>query len=209
LGQLSQETTDLAQTIDGILERALNATSTNDPYDARMSMNQENQVTKGAEAIEERVIHLLTLQQPVVAGDLRQIVGSLVVAQRLHRAGHGALGIARLAIDINGLSGNEKPPADLLNLGQDARVMLRDAVVAFVRQDQALAQVILEREKQIDSGYSTLRDQLLQALSGTGYQESPDVNYHRRVTFWLWIAHKVERIADHSVVIARRAQQLI
>jgi hypothetical protein len=47
-----------------------------------------------------------------------------------------------------------------------------------------------------------LRD--LSASTGT----EADENRHRRLTFWLWTAHKLERVADHSVVIAHRVQQM-
>ena len=208
LSQLSIETTDLANVIDGILDRALNGVANDDPVDARIALSQEERITSGTEAIEERVMRLLALQQPVLAADLRHIVGSLVVAQRLHRAGHSALGIARLAVDLDGLNGSERPSPALITLGQEARSMLRDAIHAFVAQDLGQAQSILDREKHLDIGYEAIRDQTLQDLSGTGLLEMPDEHYHRRLTFWLWIAHKIERIADHSVVIARRAIQL-
>lgn len=206
---LSTETSAMATHVDDLIERALSSTTTNDPFDARIALNQERHINQAAEALEERVMSLLALQQPVLATDLRMIVGSLVVGQRLHRAGHGAMGIARLAIDLSGLHGTEAPPAALLTLGQEAREMLHDAVTAFTQRNHAAALAVAARDDTVDAGYRALRDEILAALSGSGFQEVPDENYHRRLTFWLWIAHKIERVADHSVVIARRAAQLI
>ncbi len=206
---LRQEVTDLAHIIDGFFERAMLATSNNDAYEARMAISQEEQLNHRAEAIEERGMEILALQQPVLASDLRTVVGGLVVTQRLHRAGHGALGIARLAIDISGLSGQEAPPEDLLKLSKAARAMLQDAVASFTQPNGLLAESVIQRDGDIDGGYRQLREALLTALGGSGYHEQPDENYHRRLTYWLWIAHKIERIADHSVVIARRAIQVL
>lgn len=205
---LRTDITSLEAFVDDLLQRALSSVQDGDAYQARMALSREDEFDRTSGAIEEHTIDLLTLQQPVLAGDLRLLVGGLVVAQRLQRVGHGAFGSARLAIDLAGFSSKDTTSPELLALGQDARQMLGDAVTAFVKGDLALAQKVIEHEASIDARYRTLRDNLLQALSQAGGQQEADEFTHRRLTFWLWIAHKLERVADHAVVIAKRVRQM-
>src|SRR6185437_5653783 len=80
----------LAQFIDALLDRALSSVATGDAYDARIAKSREDEFDRMCEAIEEQAVSMLTLQQPVVAQDLRLVVAALVVAQRLQRVGHNA-----------------------------------------------------------------------------------------------------------------------
>ncbi len=194
--------------VDDLLQRALESVAEGDAYNARIALNREEEFDRTYSAVEDRTVDLLTLQQPVLASDLRLLVGSLVVAQRLQRVGHGAFGVARLAIDLAGFATKETTLPALLELGQAARQMLQDAVAAFVQNDAALAQQVVARDQDTDTRYRTLRDHLLQSLSQVGTHLETDEFTHRRLTFWLWIGHKLERVADHAVVIARRVQQM-
>jgi len=194
--------------VDDLLQRALSSVSEGDAYNARIALNREEEFDRTYSAIEERTIDLLTLQQPVLAADLRLLVGSLVVAQRLQRVGHGAFGVARLATDLAGFATKETTLPALFELGQEARQMLHDAVTAFVQNNVVMAQQVIASDQAADTHYRTLRDDLLQSLSQVGTQLDSDEFTHRRLTFWLWIGHKLERVADHAVVIARRVQQL-
>jgi phosphate transport system protein len=205
---LRADITALAAFVDDLLQRALASVQEGDAYQARLALSREDEFDRTSGAIEERTIDLLTLQQPVLAGDLRLLVGGLIVAQRLQRVGHGAFGTARLAIDLAGFSSKDTTSSELLALGQAVRHMLSSAVTAFVQGDLTLAQKVIEHESSIDARYRALRDDLIHALSQAGGSLEADEFIHRRLTFWLWIAHKLERVADHAVVIAKRAQQM-
>lgn len=200
--------TDLAKFVDELLDRALSSVVTGDAFDARIARSREDEFDRACVALEEHTINLLTLQQPILVNDLRLVVATLVVAQRLQRVGHGALGVAELADNLAALTPFAAPPPAILTLGQDARAMLRDAVQALINDDKHAAAQVVARDTTVDGAYQTARDDLLQQL-GTLTAETPNqATLNRRLTFWLWIAHKLERVADHAVVIARRAQQI-
>ncbi len=196
----------LATFIDELLDRALSSVASGDPYDARIAKSREDAFDRTCADIEEQAVNMLTLQQPVLASDLRLVVAALVVAQRLQRVGHNAFGIAGLAEDLAGLGAPEPPPPALLALGNDARGILRDAVHALITRDVTAAAQVVARDSAIDSAYRAVRDDLLAQLGKAGGTASDAV--HRRLTFWMWVAHKLERVADHAVVIARRAEQM-
>jgi phosphate transport system protein len=208
LTALRVDISSLEMFVDDLLQRALASVSDGDAYHARIALNREEEFDRTYSAIEERTIDLLTLQQPVLAADLRLLVGGLVVAQRLQRVGHGAFGVARLAIDLAGFATKETTLPALLELGQEARQMLHDAVTAFVQNNVAVAQQVITRDQTADTHYRALRDDLLRSLSQVGTHLETDEFTHRRLTYWLWIGHKLERVADHAVVIAKRVQQL-
>jgi phosphate transport system protein len=197
---------DLAHLDDDLLDRAMMSVATGDPYHARMAQSRDEALETLSSGIEEQAFDILSLQQPVLLNDLRFVVGTLVVAQRLQRVGHGALGIAELAVTIATMPVHETPPAELLTLGQDARAMLQDSVNAMINEDIALAEQVVTRDTTVDAAYREMRDALLVRLGQLTV--SPEDPAHRRLTYWVWIAHKLERVADHSVSIARRAQQL-
>lgn len=205
---LRTDITTLGKLVDEVLDRALASVTAGESYDAHMAQSREEELDSTYETIEEQTIVMLTLQQPIFAGDLRLLVAALIIAQRQQRAGHSALGVARIALDLAQLQTHLPPPDALLVLGQEARAMLRDAVAAFVRSDSTLAAQVAAHDSTVDGIYRDLRDHILQELSASQHQAASDPNAHRRLTFWLWIAHKLERVADHSVVIARRVQQM-
>lgn len=198
----------LAKFVDELLDRALQSAVTGDAFDARMARSREDEFDHDCVALEEQTINLLTLQQPILANDLRLVVATLVVAQRLQRVGHGALGVAELADNLAALSPFQPPPAEIITLGQDARAMLRDAVQALIADDKAAAAQVVARDTTVDGAYQAVRDDLLQQLGALNATSAPPDPQNRRLTFWLWIAHKLERVADHAVVIARRAEQI-
>ncbi len=195
---------ELTQFVDALLDRALASVASGDAYDARIALGREDEFDHTCEAVEEQAVTILTLQQPVLAQDLRLVVAALVVAQRLQRVGHNALGIAGLGVDLAGLGAAEVPPPALLALGRDARTMLHDAMQALLTRDAAAAGQVVARDAAVDGAYRALRDALLAQHASV----PPDETLHRRLTFWIWIAHKLERVADHAVVIARRARQM-
>ncbi len=206
---LRDDVSRLAGLVDMMLERDLSAIASGDPYDARIAESRQEECDRASEAIEENTIALLTLQQPIFAADLRFLVAVLTVAQRLQRVAHGAEGVAGLAIDLSSLGAPLAPPDALLDLGRLARDRLRDAISAFSGRDGDLAARVVAGDSEIDARYRALRDDLLQRLGAAGGDAGADEFMARRLTFWLWIAHKLERVADHAVVIARRTQQML
>ena len=87
--------------------------------------------------IEETVLNLIALQQPV-AGDLRELIALNSIASNLERIADHAEGIARIAIFLedNPVAATEP---DLWRMSDLVREMLRNATRSFIDRDEALA----------------------------------------------------------------------
>ncbi|MEP7286215.1 MAG: phosphate signaling complex protein PhoU [Chloroflexota bacterium] len=147
-------------------------------------------------AIEEKCYTVIATQQPN-ATDLRDIVGSLSVATNLERIGDHAAGIARLTlrmIDQPLL----KPLVDIPQMAEIGREMVKGAVDAFLEHDAALAEKLVERDKDVDR----LQDQVYKDLLEIMIKDTATIE---RATFLLWVSHNLERIGDRATNICERA----
>jgi len=143
--------------------------------------------------IDERVISTLALHHPV-ASDLRRLVMASKIAGELERVGDQAVNICQNTATLL-----QHPPAEVLtNLPEMANLvqeMLRESLEAFLRQDVALAQKVLDTDDKADD----FKDQIFFQLLGNMMTEP--VSIPRAVALIL-IARNLERVADHATNIA-------
>jgi phosphate transport system protein len=147
-------------------------------------------------ATEERCYHLLATQQ-LVATNLRVIVGTVSVATNLERIGDHAAGIARLTLRMID-SPPLRPITMLPQMGETARIMVREAVDAFLKHDVALAEQVISRDRTIDQLHRHAYDELIACMM----RDSTTVE---RATLLLWVSHNYERIGDRATNICERA----
>jgi len=94
----------------------------------------------------------------------------------------------------------------ILELGSEARRILQGTMDAFARRDVEAAKRIWEEDDVVDVRYHLVRHDLMALM--TGARAIPalqsDALILQRVTYLLWIAHKLERVADHGSNICER-----
>jgi phosphate transport system protein len=146
--------------------------------------------------IEEHAYTLIATQQPN-ATDLRVIVGAANVAINLERIGDHAAGIARLTIRMADQP-LLKPLIDVPQMAEVGRSMVKDSVNAFLSQDAALAEQVVQRDKQIDRLHKQVYNELIGFMT-------KDPSTVERATFLLWVSHNLERIGDRATNICERA----
>lgn len=143
--------------------------------------------------IDEKVISVLALQHPVAA-DLRFVLMSSKIAGELERIGDQAVNICQ-----NTAFFLEQPPLkpiiDIPLMADCARKMLRESLDAFVRQDTALAQDVLDRDDEVDA----YKNQIFRAL--LTYMMSDPGTIQRALSLIL-ISRNLERVGDHATNIA-------
>lgn len=147
-------------------------------------------------SIEENCYKLIATQQPN-ATDLRVVVGAVSVATNLERIGDHAAGVARLTlrmIDQPPL----KPLIDIPQMAETGREMVKGAVNAFANRDYALAERVIQQDRDVDR----LHEQVYRELIGFMTRDPHTIE---RATFLLWVSHNLERIGDRSVNICERA----
>ena len=143
--------------------------------------------------IDERVINILALQHPVAA-DLRWAVMSSKIAGELERIGDQAVNVCGYNEELVKLP-SLKPLIDLPMMADIARRMLRESLDAFVRQDAALAQKVLDTDDEVDA----FKDQIFREL--LTYMMADPGTIQRALELIL-VSRSLERVGDHATNIA-------
>lgn len=227
LHALNAQIVKLGNLVDDALGTVLEALESGDLAKSGLVIEADTVIDSLRAAIEEHTIRLLTLQQPLGGRDLRYLTSALAIAGDLERTGDGAEGIAEIILRMTPLrasaadNGEEKVVVDvnddvhvseasimrgLLELGRQARRVLQGTMKAFESLDAKAARFIWEEDDVVDVCYHLVRHDLMNMM--TGAHAIPalrnDSYILQRATYLLWIAHKLERVADHSSNICER-----
>jgi phosphate transport system protein len=218
----------LGSLVDDALAQALEALETGDVAKAGMVIEADTIMDSQRAAIEEHTIRLLTLQQPLGGRDLRLLTSALSIAGDLERTGDGAAGIAQIILrmdplrstNVSQLEIKARPAAStdadqiteesilngILELGREARRVLQGTMEAYANRDAKAARYIWEEDDVVDVRYHLVRHDLMTMLEGARAIPAlqTDSRILQRATYLLWIAHKLERIADHCTNICER-----
>jgi phosphate transport system protein len=143
---------------------------------------------------------LLALHQPV-ARDLRFLTAAIKINSDLERMGDLAVNIAQRSISL--LSRPRiKPLVDVPHMSRTVESMVRKSLDAFVQRDEALARQVLQTDDEVDD----LKDSVYQELLGMMEDGKAPPGTAFDVIF---IAHNLERVADHATNIAEDVLFLI
>ena len=229
LSELDAQIIKLGDLVDDALEKALSALETGDQAMCGMVIEGDVIIDSLRAAVEEHTIRLLTLQQPLGGRDLRYLTSTLSIAGDLERTGDGAAGIAQIILRMTPLrngapsqvhvensaahtthDGIEITEASilrgLLDLGQEARRVLQGTMKAFANRDVNAARYLWEEDDVVDVRYHLVRHDLMALLAGARAIPAlqNDALILQRATYLLWIAHKLERVADHCTNVCER-----
>jgi phosphate uptake regulator len=96
--------------------------------------------------------------------------------------------------------------ADLLTLGKEAKRILGATLQAFAERSALSARTIWQEDHTIDEQYEHIRDELIVLL--TRIHTMPDMANNERVasriTYLLWLADRLERVAGYCATICER-----
>ena len=224
---LNEQIIRLGSLVDEALELALGALGKGDLAAASVVIENDNLIDSLRMTIEEHSVRLLTLQQPLGGRDLRYLTSSLAIAGDLERAGDGAAGIAQIilrmaplrdgklsqvkvdgdgAMNASGEITEASVTQGLLELGKEARRVLEGTMKAFANRDAKAARYLREEDDVVDVRYHLVRHDLMAMMAGARAIPAlqNDSMILQRVTYLLWIAHKLERVSDHCTNICER-----
>jgi phosphate transport system protein len=147
-----------------------------------------------AEAIAQNVMRMM----PFLSGGVLQAD----IPTQLVQAGN--------SLPTSGSEGEQFTEASIvqgiLDLGQQVRSLLEETMKAFAGRDAQAARRLWEEDKMVDKGSYAVRRDLMAILEGA--QAIPvlqhDPHMVQRATCLLWIAHELERVADHCTNICER-----
>lgn len=229
LQELDSQIIRLGTLVDDALAKALEALESGDIAKSGMVIEADATIDSLRMAVEEHTIRLLTLQQPLGGRDLRYLTSTLAIAGDLERIGDGAAGIAQIILRmaplrsssttlVKGASTSVGTLEDnieiteasimrgILDLGHEARRVFQGTMEAFANRDVKAAKYIWEEDDVVDVRYHLVRHDLMTLLAGARAIPAlqSDALILQRATYLLWIAHKLERVADHSGNICER-----
>jgi phosphate transport system protein len=221
---LTDQIIRLGSLVDDALGEALEALEVGDLAKAGIVIETDAIVDSQRSAVEEHTIRLLTLQQPLGGRDLRLLTSALSIAGDLERIGDGAAGIALnilrmepLRSSVPQVNTKVSPNGDvlitetailksMLELGREARRVLQGTMEAFANHDVKAARYIWEEDDVVDVRYHLVRHDLMALMEGARAIPAlqTDSRILQRATYLLWIAHKLERVADHCTNVCER-----
>jgi phosphate transport system protein len=181
--------------VDQMVAQAMDALTQQDLPLAEAVMRADDSVDDLDIQIESQCMRLIALQQPM-ARDLRLIGTALKVITDLERIGDHAVDIAKVARKL-ARDSFYKPLVDLPRMSTMVRAMLHDALAAFVTHDLNLVERVVVADDEVDHLFHQIRAELHAAMERNS-------NLVVQASYLLFVAHYLERIADHTVNIAER-----
>jgi len=143
--------------------------------------------------IDEMATRLLALNQPV-ARDLRFLTAVIKINSDLERMGDLAINLAQRSISLLGRT-QPRPLVDIPRMSKIVEAMVRKSLDAFVQRDPDLAQRVLLADDEVDDLKNSIYQELLEQMELGRADAAPAFDL-------IFIAHNLERVADHATNIA-------
>ena len=171
------------------LIRAIEAVKHGDLRLVMQVMEDERQVNQLHLETDLRCNQMIARRQPI-AVDLREIIAVIHTINDLERIGDEAKKIALKARQF--VDGDLPIPFEPVQRMGDLTIdMLRNAIDAFVKQDEAAAEKLSTSDDEVDA----LRDQLVTELIGRMTENPSTVSESLALAF---VVQSIERVGDHA-----------
>ncbi|MPT23491.1 MAG: phosphate signaling complex protein PhoU [Starkeya sp.] len=151
--------------------------------------------------IEEKAVLIIARRQPL-AGDLREIVAAMRIANDLERIGDLAKNTAKRVLALTGEFHPQKLVRGVEHMSTIVLEQLKVVLDAYATRDEKRALEVWQRDGEVDVLYTSLFRELL-----TYMMEDP-----RNIslcTHLLFCAKNIERIGDHATNIAETIHYLV
>jgi phosphate transport system protein len=182
------------------LLRAIDAVRYGDLRLTTAVLVDERQINQMQVESDLRCNQIIAKRQPI-AIDLREIIGVIHGVNDLERIGDEAKKIALKAQQF--VDGKLPIPFDpVLQMTEIVADMLRSAIDSFLRQDEAAAERLIQRDTEVDA----LRDELIGALMRRMSEDPTRVSEALSLVF---VVQSLERVGDHAKNIAEYIMHVV
>lgn len=151
--------------------------------------------------IQEECARVLALRQPI-ASDLRTVLTVMKVAANLERIGDYAKNMAKRTTVLVHMQPIDGASGAIKRMASEVRQMLTDALDAYIRRDEELAQDVRHRDLEVDQMYNALFREFLTFMMEDPRNISSCMHLH-------FIAKNIERMGDHVTSIADQVIYLV
>ncbi|HEX5645986.1 MAG TPA: phosphate signaling complex protein PhoU [Nitrospira sp.] len=200
LAELKATLVRMASLAEDQIDQALSALTTRDSGQARQVIERDHKVNALDVEIDEECLRLLALHQPA-ARDLRLVTTAMKISTELERISDLAENVCERTLELNE-EPQLKPYIDIPRMGNLARVMVKESIDAFVKDDSALARKVLANDDLVDD----LMEQIFRELLSYMIEDPHTITRAIRLSF---VAKYLERIADHATNMAELVVYLV
>jgi phosphate transport system protein len=193
LDELQRRLLEMAGLVESAIHQSVSALVERDDQIAKEVLWKEAQINQKDIEIDEFATRLLALYQPM-ARDMRFLTAAIKINGDLERMGDLAVNITERAMSLM-RENPVKPLIDIPRMADLAEAMVRKSLDALVNRDEQLARSVLLSDDEVDQ----LRDAVYKELVTFMQEESTTIP---RAVDLMFIAHNLERIADHATNIA-------
>lgn len=200
LAILKQRLLAMSERAESLVELSMEALYERDANKAQAVIDADRELDQLEVDAEDLAISLLALQQPM-ARDLRFLIGAIKVSSDIERIGDHAVNIAQGAIKLVEAGAMLPPVPALADMARSARVMLRDALDAFIRADGAMGRAVKKADVHVDALHDGVFRVLLAQMETDTRTISPSLEL-------LLVSRNLERVADLATNIGEDAVYL-
>lgn len=200
IDELKARLLSMSTRAEEMIEQAVDALLHNDHAIAEMVVASDTEINALEVEIEQRAVALLALQQPM-ARDLRFIVGAIRVSNDLERIGDHAVNIAQSSLRLIEQRATLVPDPELEDMARRARLMLSEALDAFLRSDGALGRQVCRADDAVDALHNSIFRILLTHMMADARTITPSLEL-------LLVSRNLERVADLATNIGEDAVYL-
>lgn len=193
LEQVRQDLLRMGAEVEAMVAEATRALLERDSEAAATMPERDHGVDNLEKQIDEQCYLFMARQQPT-AGDLRFLIAVIRIIHELERVGDLTKNIAKSALALNDEAPLE-PSADIPRMAEIARGMLRDGLDSFTNRDSELALQVCQRDNDVDRLWEKIFQEQLESMV-------EDSSVTARTMHFQFVAHNLERIADHATNIA-------
>ncbi len=200
LEQLSADVAAMGGLAEAMVSDAIEAATTRDGGLAAEVVARDVQVDDMQRDIEQKIIRLLALRQPI-AQDLRVCIAALKIVADLERVGDLAKSIARRVPTLNE---NDPTPfaGSVDRMGKLVLGHLHQVLDAYATGETQKAVGVWERDDDVDEHYNALFRDLVSAMTDDPQMTGTGAHL-------LFVAKNLERIGDHATNIAEVIHYLV
>jgi phosphate transport system protein len=193
LDELQRRLLEMAGLVESAIHQSIVALVQRDEQAAKDVLWKEAQINQKDLEIDEFATRLLALYQPM-ARDMRFLTAVIKMNGDLERMGDLAVNITERALSLM-QEAPVKPLIDIPRMASLAEAMVRNSLDALVTRNEELARSVLVSDDEVDQ----LKDAVYKEL--VTFMQEHTTTIPRAVDL-MFIAHNLERIADHATNIA-------
>ena len=193
LNEIREKLLEMGGKVETMIDNAMKSLVERDSKLAEQTIAYDHEINHLEVEIDELCLQVLATRQPA-ARDLRFLTLALKIVTDLERIGDQCAAIAKRATELN-LEPPLKPFIDLPRMAHWASVMVKEALDAFVRSDEALAIKVCKDDQFVDD----LNEQIQRELLTFMIEDTATITRAIKINY---ISKCLERIADHATNVA-------